>query len=299
MKRLSVVIANYNHAHFLIERLESILEQLEENDEILIIDDASTDHSVELIGQFVSRDPRIRLMRNEKNLGVIKSANRVIHAAQGKYIASLSADDKILPGFIKKTMKVLEENPTIALCCSNCAEWFDQVPGKNGDKIYSQLAIQGVTTPQILSPKEIVSVFFKTDFWIAGHTTIVKKEYVLQYGGLDEKLGPFCDWFLLHTIALNHGAAYIPEDLSIWRRNEGCYSSGANQKKLAHMEMGLLRAAALQRKKFRASGLMSGYIRKRLWKLCLFPQYWDFIASSLYRYVYRKMLRCFPAGQER
>ena len=286
--RLSVVIANYNHGHFLKERIQSILDQLKENDEILIIDDASTDDSVDIINRFVSRDFRVRLMRNEKNLGVIKSANRVIQASRGKYVASLSADDRILPGFIEQTMKILEDNPTVPLCCSNCAEWFDDVPDKDPDKIYSQLSIQGVTVPKIFSAQEIIDVFFRTNFWIPGHTAIVKKDLLLQYGGLNEELGPFCDWFLLHSIALDHGAAYLPQNLSVWRRNVGCYSSVTDKRKIDQAEMNLFRAAAANRKKFRSSGLMWWYIRKRLLQLCIFPKYWDFIAVIVCRSLYKK-----------
>lgn len=291
--RLSVVIANYNHGHFLEARIQSILNQLDANDEIVIVDDASTDNSIEIIEKFVAQDSRIHLIRNEKNLGVVKSANRVMKAARGKYLSSLSADDRILPGFIQKTMKVLEENPSIPLCCSNCAMWFDNVPDKDQNQIYSTPIIEGVTVPQIFPPSEIVDVFFKTNFWIPGHTTIIKKDLVLEYGALNEDLGPFCDWYLLHSIAVDHGAAYIPEDLSVWRQNEGCYSSLTDQIKRNKMEMNLLKAATLKRKKFRSSGLVWWYVRKRLFRLCLFPQYWDFVASTVYRSFYKKFRRWF------
>src|SRR6185295_6763302 len=101
---LSVIMTNYNHGHFLEARLHSILEQLPDDAELLIVDDASTDNSVAIIQKIAQTEPRIRLSQNPKNPGSVTSVNRALQEAKGTYIASLAADDKILPGFIEKTL---------------------------------------------------------------------------------------------------------------------------------------------------------------------------------------------------
>ena len=145
----------------------------------------------------------------------------------------------------------------------------------------------------VFTPKEIVDVFFKTDFWIAGHTTIIKKELVINYGGLNEDLGPFCDWFLFHSIALNFGVAYIPEDLSVWRINKKSYSVSGEKKMIDQLEVNLFKAMGSNRKKFKSSGLMKVYVYKRFLRFCFFPKYWDFMAHTLYRSAYIKFRRIF------
>lgn len=74
--RLSVVVPNYNHAQYLPEALNAILNQSCRPMEVIVIDDCSTDNSVEVIEAFIRMDPIIRLYRNERNRGVNFSMNR-------------------------------------------------------------------------------------------------------------------------------------------------------------------------------------------------------------------------------
>ncbi|MBS3905157.1 MAG: glycosyltransferase family 2 protein [Simkania sp.] len=296
--RLSVAMANFNHAHFLATRIPSILEQLGPNDEFVIVDDGSTDHSVALIESYAHADGRIRLIRHLKNRGVIEAANRSFQESRGKYLVSLSADDRILPGFIDKTMKVLENHPDIALCCSNCALWYDGFPDKDPSQIYTTPLIPGIEKPTVFLPSQITRVFSKTPFWIPGHTSIIKRDLLHKYGGMDAGLGYLCDWFLIHSIAFFHGAAYIPEDLSVWRQDIDSYSKQASPDYVSRIEMrifGLLceKERKSLRKKFRKSGLLRLYVRKRFFQLCVFPRYWDFILFFLIRGVKNRCKRLF------
>jgi len=95
--RLSIAIANYNHGRFLQQRISSIMSQMSSRDELIIVDDASTDNSCQIIDEFIRHDDRIKLFRNNQNLGVVKSANRAISESRGEYLASFSVDDVILP----------------------------------------------------------------------------------------------------------------------------------------------------------------------------------------------------------
>jgi hypothetical protein len=91
-KTLSVVISNYNHARYLPVALQAVLSQSCRPMEVIVIDDCSTDNSVEVIEEFVRRDPIIRLYRNEQNQGVIFSTNR------GLGLATLDRLDRHLYG---------------------------------------------------------------------------------------------------------------------------------------------------------------------------------------------------------
>ena len=83
---LSVVFPNCNHARFLPVQLGSMIRQSFRAIEIIIIDDASTDNSVEVIKEFMLREPRIQLICNERNMGVEWSINRLIEMASGDYL---------------------------------------------------------------------------------------------------------------------------------------------------------------------------------------------------------------------
>ncbi|MBS3905159.1 MAG: glycosyltransferase family 2 protein [Simkania sp.] len=155
--RLSVAMANYNHGMFLEERISSILEQLE-------ADDASTDQSVSVIEKFAVIDTRVRLICNTQNMGVVKSANRAFSSSRGRYLCSLSAGDRILPGFIDKTLGVLLEQLDIAICCSACAIWFDGFPDKDPQEVYVDPLIDNAKEILVFRPQQVVKIFRTTSF---------------------------------------------------------------------------------------------------------------------------------------
>lgn len=281
--RLSVIMTNYNDSAFLPARISSILEQLGPSDEFLFIDDCSTDQSLSIVKEFALKDPRLKIIENPQNLGVVKSANIGYNAAKGKYLTSLAADDRILPGFVEKTLTPLLENPEYGLCCSDCAMWYDRVPGKDPNKIYTTKLLENIEGTQFFPPQKLLSVIRERRFWIPGHTSIIKRELFLKYGGLDGRLGPLSDWFLIHTIALFHGAIYIPEDLAIWRQFPSSYSSHLGQrKKTSNSQVELFRMLAEKERKvvrhlFKSSKLTNYYVRKNLLWVMLRPKYWDFL----------------------
>ncbi|MBM3804581.1 MAG: glycosyltransferase family 2 protein [Acidimicrobiia bacterium] len=93
---LSVIIPNYNHAAFLPRSLGAILAQSVQPLEIIVMDDASTDNSVEVIESFVRRHPHIRLHRNARNLGVVANGNRAVDLAQGDYMYPKRGQSRLL-----------------------------------------------------------------------------------------------------------------------------------------------------------------------------------------------------------
>ena len=109
---VTVLIPVYNRPE-IIKTVKSILDQTYTNLEVLIVDNASTDSTVETIKKIV--DKRIRLIINEKNMGQTYSLNRGLKEAKGKYIARIDSDDIALPRRIEKQVSFLEENPDYVL----------------------------------------------------------------------------------------------------------------------------------------------------------------------------------------
>ncbi|MDQ3108542.1 MAG: glycosyltransferase [Bacteroidota bacterium] len=113
---VTVILPVHNAATFVGSAIESILSQTFSDFELLIINDGSTDHSAEIISSF--NDPRITLINNERNLGLIVSLNKGIQLAKGKYIARMDADDIALPQRFKKQVEKMESDPGIAVLAS-------------------------------------------------------------------------------------------------------------------------------------------------------------------------------------
>jgi glycosyltransferase involved in cell wall biosynthesis len=102
---VSVVIPTYNRASLLGRAIKSVLEQTYQDFEIIVVDDASTDNTEEVVRNL--RDRRIRYLRHEKNRGGSAARNTGIRAAWGQYIAFQDSDDEWLPEKLKKQMEVL------------------------------------------------------------------------------------------------------------------------------------------------------------------------------------------------
>lgn len=112
--KISIVLPVYNGSKYLKESIDSILTQTYQDFELLIIDDGSTDNSVELIQEYT--DSRIRLLHNKHNF--IDSLNLGLKSALGEYIARMDADDIMLPKRLETQLQVMEEHLDVAVCAS-------------------------------------------------------------------------------------------------------------------------------------------------------------------------------------
>jgi glycosyltransferase involved in cell wall biosynthesis len=113
MPKVTVLMSVYNGRRYLSDAIESILNQTWPDFEFLIINDGSTDNSREIIKSF--NDPRIRLVDNSENIGLVKSLNRGLELAQGELIARQDADDISYPNRLDEQVRFLNMHPQIML----------------------------------------------------------------------------------------------------------------------------------------------------------------------------------------
>ena len=111
---VTVLMPVYNGEKYLCEAIESILNQTFTDFEFLIIDDASTDESVQIVKNY--KDNRIHLIENDQNLGQAGTMNRGLHLARGKYIARMDQDDVSLSSRLRKQIDYMEHNFQVGVC---------------------------------------------------------------------------------------------------------------------------------------------------------------------------------------
>ena len=111
--RVSVVTPAYNAAPYLQQALDSMLGQTFTDFEMIVVDDASSDATLEIL--VANRDPRLRVVRNAQNLGVVGSRNRGMSLARGALIAPFDADDVSLPNRLAKQVAYLDAHPETTL----------------------------------------------------------------------------------------------------------------------------------------------------------------------------------------
>ena len=113
---VTVLLPVYNGQLYLVESIESILQQSYANFELLVIDDGSTDNSVEIVSKY--RDSRIRLIRHSKNQGLVRTLNHGLAEARNELIARHDADDIAYPERFKFQIEVMNFHPEIGVCGS-------------------------------------------------------------------------------------------------------------------------------------------------------------------------------------
>jgi glycosyltransferase involved in cell wall biosynthesis len=204
---LSVVMANYNHARYLPRALDAILAQSVQAREIIVLDDASTkDNSLEVLAEYARRDPAIRVIRNEINLGVVPSYNKGLALASGGYVLLAGADDYLMPGFIEKSVAVLDQHPRAGLCYS-----YDSY--SIGDDGPVEVNPSGwCDRPAYFPPDEVCRLLRCV---IPGHAVVCRRERLVQAGGYRPELAWYSDWFAFLTVAFRHGVCHVPETLAI------------------------------------------------------------------------------------
>jgi|GEM_PF-320926 len=110
MVKVSVLMPAYNAEKYIGEAIESILNQTFKDFEFIIVDDCSVDSTWSIVKKYASTDQRIRAYKNEKNLGVVGTRNKLISLSLSSYVAWQDADDVSLPRRIEKELSFLEEN---------------------------------------------------------------------------------------------------------------------------------------------------------------------------------------------
>lgn len=106
---VSVIMPAYNSAEFIGDAIRSVQNQTYRNWELLIVDDASTDSTLQIIQEFSNSNPRIKILQNERNLGAGISRNKAIKAALGDFIAFLDSDDLWKPKKLEIQLMFMKE----------------------------------------------------------------------------------------------------------------------------------------------------------------------------------------------
>lgn len=217
MARLSVAMCNYNHAKSIGRAIDAIISQSRPPDQFVIVDDGSTDNSIDVIESYCRRCSFIHLERLPANTRAVGAIKRVLELVDGDYLYSAAADDYILPGFFQESMSLLEKFPEAGLCCS------DPYIEENGKRtLYPQKL---VNESGYLPPGRLVDIMRSRRVWIAGNSCVVKRSAQDSAGGYDVDLKWHCDWFILLVMAFREGLCYVPKGFAVNVVSDGQYSA--------------------------------------------------------------------------
>ncbi len=192
----------YNGALYLKQSIESILEQTISNFEFIIINDCSTDNSLDIINAYAKVDPRIKVFSNSSNLGLVRTLNYGIELCNGEYIARMDADDISMPDRLQKQVAYLKSNTDI-VACGTAIEIID------GDGIVKKKIIHPVHPDDLKS-----RLFFYT---AVQHPSVMIRSNVLNEFLYSSNFTKTEDYELWNRIVFLHNMANLEDFLLKYR----------------------------------------------------------------------------------
>jgi glycosyltransferase involved in cell wall biosynthesis len=218
--KVSVIVPNYNHASYLRQRLDSITNQTFRDFEVIVLDDASTDNSREII-QTYAHDPRVRFLFNgTRNGSAFKQWQKGLESARGEYIWFAESDDCASPHFLSKLLPILENDRSLGLvyCQSYLVDPSSRVLGDaiqwTDDLDPSRWKNNFINN----GPAEVKDYLSKKNTIPNASAVLLRASVLRSVGGLDVGYQLCGDWFLWIKILLQSNVGYVAEKLNYWRQ---------------------------------------------------------------------------------
>lgn len=227
--KISVIMTSYNYAQYIEEAINSVINQTFKDWELIIVDDGSSDNSVEIIKSYCAKDERIKLFTHsgEKNKGLKESILLALEHATGDWVTFLESDDIWLPDYLSKKIEVVEKNSS-AKIIFNKVEFFGEVENNPKKGIFkdTQNKLASMTFP-----RNMFKDFYLKNQILTFSCAMVKKETLLKINP-NTPVDAFFDWWLWIHLAYKNDFYYIDEVLTKWRLHKTSYLKTSKKPKL-------------------------------------------------------------------
>lgn len=234
MLKVSIITASYNYENYIRETIESVIAQTFENWEMIIVDDGSTDNSVEVIKSYAAKDERIKLFQHENgvNKGLAETLKTGIRYASGEWVAFVESDDSLKPDYLEKKLAIAEKYPDAGLIFNALDMFGEQEIIERFGKYFN---LQQSILQNKDFPCSMAELFKKVKFNpIPTFSVVMVRRELLLLLDYDCPEKPCLDQYLWWQLAAQTMMYYCPEKLSNWRMHKNSYiSSVVNDRKTA------------------------------------------------------------------
>jgi glycosyltransferase involved in cell wall biosynthesis len=191
-RRITIVIPAYNAAGFIADALDSILRQIRPPDEVVIVNDGSTDETSSRVRAWLQSHPLPAKLIDQENRGAPGARNRAVREAGGDLIALLDADDLLLPRHLETLEAAFDQSPDLVLAFGDVKVHKRQGPGRRflEGKRLSQVAYEERGGVQLLGEGLFESLVISS--YIPTASTLFKRDKAVEIGLFDEEI-PYCD----------------------------------------------------------------------------------------------------------
>jgi glycosyltransferase involved in cell wall biosynthesis len=230
---VTVCVPTYNGDAYLDRCLEAITGQTYPNLDILVVDNQSTDASAERLARWRSRDERLRVVVNDRNIGLVPNRNRCIELAKGEWIKFMDVDDLLAPTAIERLLEAAGSSHRMAIC----RRLFHYVDVDETQRELMEREVRRYEVRELLpgrryiTPEEVawLALEYRGRNFVGEPTAVMMHRSVFdEFGSFNEDLVQIPDLEYWLRVGLHTGIAYVDEPLSFFRVHNGA-ASAANQ----------------------------------------------------------------------
>ncbi len=217
---VSIVVPNYNHGPFLRQRLDSIRHQAFQDFEVIVLDDASTDQSREIIRQYQEKD-KFRVFVNETNSGsAFRQWQRGLDLAQGKYLWFAESDDFASTQFLSRLVPIMEnqESTAIAYCQSHLVDPEDRIVGDALEWTADLDPLRWTKDFFNHGRAEVLDYLSKKNTIPNASAALLRISALKSVGPIDDSYRLCGDWLHWIKVLLRSDIAYVADKLNYWRQ---------------------------------------------------------------------------------
>lgn len=236
MPTVSVIVPNFNHALFLKQRIESILNQTYQDFELILLDDCSTDNSRDVLASYADNQHVSQIVFNDRNSGsTFKQWEKGLNLAKGRYVWIAESDDYASPFFLEKTLSVFEETQEAVLVFTG-----SQMVDENGEELEKDWDYFSTDTPEktIYQPSLFLQKILGHNFVYNASMVVFRRDCYKRVDS-DFKSFRYCgDWFFWVDIGKQGMVVGINEKLNYFRQHLNKVSVRSEKEGLSFSEGG-------------------------------------------------------------
>ena len=227
---VSICIPTYNGDKYLVECLESCINQSFKNYEIIICDDGSSDKSISILEEYANKFPFIKFIKNEKNLGLVGNWNKCMDLSSGTWIKFVFQDDYITHDCLEKFVNQITDSTQLIVCKrhfilpTNASSDFVNYYSNEVRTLENTSNFKGeVFSPELISKIAVENICLN----FIGEPSLIffKKSVIREIGLFNNNLKQICDLEFALRIATKHGLTYLPEKLCAFRIHQDSTTS--------------------------------------------------------------------------
>ena len=221
--KISIITASYNYANYVEDVINSAISQTYSDWELIVVDDGSSDNSVEIIKSYCEKDPRIKLFQHEGeiNKGLKETILLGLEKCTGDWVAFLESDDLFKPDNLLKKVEVAKQNPDVKLIFNKVEFlWDKDRPDYNKQEFENTQK----TLSNMSFPRNMFYDFYIKNMILTFSCVMVEKN-VLKNTDFNTPFDAALDWWLWIHLAYENKFYYVDEELTVWNLHLNSYIS--------------------------------------------------------------------------